>query len=436
MADIRSFFSGLYQKMVNGDDYYFVDQYQDDRFGLTGDNLQVAQNHPILTPALLFTSKIFSQARFHIENEVTGNIVKNHRYLDLLNDPNFYQTRIDFLETLYFMTIAQGYSVMYKKKLPGVVWIDSLYILNPSLIEWPLEYKSSLGSRKSIEKSNIVVKYDRNGENLDIKLKDLLFVYDSPNALNKNNIFKVKSRIEGLKQTLENTTDGLIAKNIVIRTNGKELISAKSSAGAVPLNPDEKERIENIYQSNYGLSKNKKRAIITRSDVTHKSLHIALRDLGLDESTKVDGNLIYTALHIPKDILSLEAKKTTYNNFKESMVSFIQNEMQGTGDYLAGVLTRDLKKKDKNLKIVCSYEHLPVMQYILLERYKVAQTRVQALKQAREAGLPDEKALELVGMDKNIKLKELVKTQQQNEQGNSNSGNSEEEKTRDELIGL
>ena len=426
MADIRGFFSSLYQKMVNGDDYYFVDQYQDDRFGLTGDNLHIAQNHPILTPALLFTSKIFSQAKFYIKNERTGEIVKDHKYLKLLNDPNFYQTRIDFLETLHFMMIAQGYSVIYKKKLTGVAWIDSLYILNPSLIEWPLQYKSSLGSRRSIENSNIVIKYDRNGENLDIKLKDLLFLYDSPNALNKNNVFKVKSRIEGLKQTLENTTDGLIAKNIVIRTNGKELISAKSSAGAVPLNPDEKERLENIYQADYGLSKNRKRAIITRSDVTHKSLHIALRDLGLDESTKVDGNLIYTALHIPKDILSLEAKKTTYNNFKESMVSFIQNEMQGTGDYVADVFNRDLNKTEPNLKIYCSYDHLPVMQYILLERYKVVQARVQALKEAREAGLPDVESLELVGMDKNIKLNKLIKNESKTNDGDSGNESEEE----------
>lgn len=433
MADIRSFFSGLYQKMVNGDDYYFVQSELDSRFGASGNNLHIAQNHPILTPALLFTSKIFSQAKFFIENENTGKIIKDHKYLKLLNDPNYYQTTIDFLESLHFMMIAQGYSVIYKKSLPGVAWSNSLYLLNPDLIEWPTQYRSKITSRKSIENSNLKIKYDRNGENLDINIKDLLFLYDCPNALNKTNMFKVKSRIDGLKQTLENTTDGLVAKNIIIRTNGKELISGKSGNGAIPLSPDEKLRLENIYQTNYGLSKKRRRAIITRSDVTHKSLHIALRDLGLDESTKVDGNLIYTALHIPKDILSLEAKKTTYNNFKESMVSFIQNEMQSTGDYVAGVFTRDLKKTNPNLKVVCSYDHLPVMQYILLEKYKIALTRVQALKAAREAGLPDEEALMLVGMDRNIKLNELTVKTGTNE---SEDSSEEEEKTIDELVGF
>jgi hypothetical protein len=418
MNNIRNALSGLYdgingvyQRMRNGDDYYFTNEFQDERYGMLGSNLEVAQNHPILTPALLFTSKIFSQCKFTIEDENTGKEVKDHKYLDLLRDPNYFQTQIDFLETLHFMMIAQGYAVIYKKKVPGGFYYNSLYILNPALIEWPENYETKLSSRKVLEKSKLTVKYDRNAENLDIKISDLLFCYDLPNALNKKNIYKVKSRLDGLHQTLENTKDSLIAKNIVLRTNGKELISAKSGAGAIPLTPDEKERIENIYQTNYGLTKNSKRAIITRSDVTHKSLHIALRDLGLDESIKVDGNLIYTALHIPKDILSLEAKKTTYNNFKESMVSFIQNEMQGTGDYLAQVLTRDLKKIDPKLKIVCSFDHLPVMQYILLEKYKVVAQRVEALQKARDAGLPDQEALELVGMDKNIKLNKLIKNE-------------------------
>ena len=104
------------------------------------------------------------------------------------------------------------------------------------------------------------------------------------------------------------------------------------------------------------------------------------------------------------------------------MVSFIQNEMQGTGDYLAQVFTRDLKKTNPNLKVVCSFDHLPVMQYILLERYKVVAQRVEALKKARDAGLPDENALELVGMDKNIKLKKLVK----NEESNNSNGEEKE----------
>lgn len=407
--------------MTSGEHYNFMEIYQNGNFNELGSNLEIAQNHPILTPALLFTSKIFSQARFEMINDNTGKKVNSNPYLDLLNNPNHYQTSIDLFETLHFMMIAQGYAICYKKKLPGVSTTNSLYILNPALVKWPDGFKTKMMSSANLKNDSRTIKYDEGGENIDIKIKDLMFFYDSPNGLQRN-FFKAKSRLDGLKQTLKNTNDSLTAKNIILRTNGKELITSKS--GGLPLTPEEKSRIENIYQANYGLSKSRKRAIITRSDITHKSLHIALRDLGLDESIKVDGNLIYTALHIPKDILSLEAKKTTYNNFKESMVSFIQNEMQGTLDYVLSVLNKDLKQIYPNYRLIGSYEHLPVMQFVLLEKYKVVETRGKALTTLRNAGLPDNIALEMCDLDPTIKLKEI---KNEKPEGNNSEGNNSEE---------
>lgn len=400
---LKSFFTGLYERMVDGSHIYSITGQEG--WGTNMSNLAMAQNHPILTPAMLFDSKIFSQAVFEIYDKDNKSVVKNHALLSLLNNPNHYQTTIDLLETLRFMMIAQGQSVAYLKKVPGGLSYNSIYILNPDLIKWPDGYTTKLSSRAVLDENNYKIIYDENSENLEIDLKDLLFFYDSPNGLNKKNSYKNKSRLDGLKQTLINTHDSLLAKNIILKTNGKELITGKAGTSGFPLDPEEKDRIEKIYQANYGLSKSRKRAIITRADVSHKSLHIALRDLGLDESVKVDGNLIYTALHIPKDILSLEAKKTTYNNFKESMVSFIQNEMQGSIDAVTAVFQKLIP--EENLVLRAHYNNLPVMQFVLLEKYKMIKLRVDALTAARKAGLPDADALELCDFDRNTKLTEL-----------------------------
>ena len=186
-----------------------------------------------------------------------------------------------------------------------------------------------------------------------------------------------------------------------------------------PLNKEEKDQIERNYQDNYGLGFNRKRGLVLSASVTHKSLHIALRDLGLDESVKTDGNIIYTALHIPKDIISLEAKKTTYNNFKESMVSYLQNEMQSSLDAFCAVFNKVLT--EEGLELQGDYEHLPIMQFILIERYKGVWERGNALNMLRASGLPDDIALEMVGMDKNINLAPLQST------SNSTEENIEEE---------
>jgi hypothetical protein len=381
---------------VQGENFYDLKAFDD--WGLKGSNLEIAQNHPILTPAILFVSKIFSQASFTVVRNSTDKKIDDHWLLSLLKKPNPYQTQQDFLETLMFMQIAQGVCVVYMKRIIGFQKPKQLYVLDYNLIEFSNKIKNGVTKQISSNIMNEYVKYDRNGENLDIQLKDLLFLYDLPNCLSKNP-FNVKSRLHGLKQTLINTNDSLLAKNIILKTNGKELITGKKEG--FPLDDDEKVNIESLWNNSFGLGFNRKRGVVTKSDLTWKSLHIALRDLGLDESVKVDGNLIYTALHIPKDILSLEAKKTTYNNFKESMVSYIQNEMQASLNSFVATLSTIV---EDNVTLKGSYEHMPIMQFVLIERYKGVEGQATALKALLLTGIPKEIALEMTGFEKTLDL--------------------------------
>jgi len=390
----------------NGNTFSDITSYNE--WSKFGNNLGIAQNHPILTPALLFVSKLFSQANFTVERISTGKAFDNSKVLALLNNPNAHQTRADFLETLMFMQIANGVGVIYTKRnmLSGTV--NSLYTLDYSLIVFPDSLKKGnfINASQTEKYLNTEILYDPHHENLKIKLKDLMFLYDLPNAMQRNP-YKVVSRIDGLKQTLINTQDSLIAKNIILKSNGKELISTIKDG--FPLNPEEKAEMEKAYSEEYGVTFNRKRGMVVQASVTHKSLHIALRDLGLDESIKVDGNIVYKALHIPKDIISLEAKKTTYNNFKESMVSYLQNEQQSSLDSLTAVFNKVLTEDGLELK--GDYEHLPIMQFILIERYKGVWERGNALLTLRKSGLPDKVALGLVGLDENIVLGDIVETQ-------------------------
>jgi len=391
----------FWERNKSGENWY-TELRDGEGFGLSGSNLEIAQNHPILTPALLFVSKLFSQADFYMENVKTKEKKYEHKVLDMLNNPNYYQTKMDLLESLMFMQIANGVAVLYKKSVIGMPdEVGAVYLLDYNKITWPENFKTNTSIKK--EDNNIgkqKIKYDKDGENLDIAIDDLYFFYDMPNAFNSKNLFSCKSRLDGLKQTLINTSDSLVAKNIILKTNGKEMLTGASDG--FPLSEDEKKEAQRLMNNRYGLSSTRSRSIVTKANLTWKSLHIAVRDLGLDESVKVDGNIIYTALHIPKDILSLEAKKTTYNNFKESMVSYIQNETQSTLDAFCEVI--NTSSSDKKWKLKGAYNHLPVMQYIMLERYDVVKKQGDALKSLLDNGVPNDIALEMCGMDKTIKL--------------------------------
>jgi len=396
-----SFKNLSWERNKSGENFY-TEVLEGKGWGCKASNLEMAQNHPILTPAMLFVSKLFSQANFYMKNVKTGELLSEHPLLNIINSPNFFQTKMDLLESLMFMQIATGVGVLYKKSVIGFEdEIETIYLLDFRKITWPDDFVTKLSiANKNNSNKNTVVIYDKDGENLNIKLSELMFFYDLPNGLDSSNIYKNKSRLDGLTQTLVNTVDSLVAKNIILKTNGKEMLSG--SKDGFPLDVDEKAHAERLFNVKYGLSKTRGRALITKANLTWQSLHIALRDLGLDESVKVDGNIIYTALHIPKDILSLEAKKTTYNNFKESMVSYIQNEHQSSLDSFCEVINKGIPYK--GLKLVGSYDHLPVMQTIKKEKYDSAKTQGEALKALLDAGVPDEIALELVGLPKNTKL--------------------------------
>ncbi len=408
----------LWSRTKDGENFYDLTALGE--WGINGTNLDVAQNHSILTPAILFVAKLFSQAELHVERVSTGKKVDGHELIKFFKNPNRYQTFPDFLETLLFMQIAQGVAIVFCKKIPGFAKPKAMYLLKIDLIKWPEEFEEEnfKAFNDKVFKKSIV--YDEHGENIVIKIDDLLFLYDLPNGMHKNP-FEVRSRLDGLKQTLVNSHDSSIAKNIILKSNGKELISG--SKEGFPLTPDEKKDAEDLFNSKYGLTVKGKRGMITKAQLTWKSLHIALRDLGLDESVKIDGNIIYTALHIPKDIISLEAKKTTYNNFKESMVSYIQNEMQATLDSFVAVFQVLL---DDTFVLRGSYEHMPIMQFILIERYQGIKGQAEALNALLRTGIPKEIALEMTGFEKTLELTPLMQLENNGQQETSTSRTEQE----------
>jgi len=419
MFQLSNSFKQIYNKIfhekdVSGNNWYYASEIGgfDNN---SSSNLNYCLKHPILTPAMLFVSSVFSNAKFTVKDISTNKETKNHNILRVLNKPNYYMNRTDLLMTSMFLKISEGVSVLYLKRgLTGE--LDSIYPLVYSLIEFPKFDKKLIFSK---DKDSILeqrVLYDKDGENINIKLKDLVFLYDLPNVGglrgNNNNPFYAESRITGLIQTLKNANDSFTAKNIILKTNGKELITGSGDSTA-PFTKTEKESVEQKFNSFYGLSFNRRRGIVTSSNINWKSLHIALRDLGLDESVKVDGNVIYTALHIPKDILSLEAKKTTYNNFKESMISYIQNVHISEINDFCETLTVALLGDGEEL--VGTYDHMPIMHEHNSVKYKTIESRATALQSLLNVGIPEELALEMCEFDTTIKLN--------NNSNNSNNSN-------------
>jgi len=408
----------IYERTLDENNWYFIED--DMRWSVDESNLQYSLRHPILTPALLFLSNLFAQVRFSVVDKKTQEVIEGHPLTKLLADPNFYQSRIDFLESAQFLKIAQGRVGIWKKRIIGFEEIDQLYLLRADLITFPEGYQTKhIFDKQRDELGKQTITYDKDNLNIKIPLKDIVWLFDLPNVSNKKNFFENESRITGLHQVLKNVLDTELAKNIIIKTNGKEMISGDSATGGFPFGGDEQKNAKQIFNDQLGLGFGRSRLWMTKAKVTHKNLTVAMRDLGHDESVKVDGNIIYTALHIPKDILSLEAKKTTYNNFKESLTSFIQNDMQAQANDFAEAFIGELEEGEE---LIPSFQHLPVMQFIEIEKYTAIQGRAKALDDLINAGVPQKEALELCGFPKNMKLDEKARQAAKPQVATANGG--------------
>ena len=366
------------------------------------DTLSMAENHPLLTPALLFISKIVSQAEIKTINPTTKKPILKNPIAQLLEKPNWYQTKLDLLEELTFSTIANGIGVIFVKRTLGMADPNSLYVLNYLLLEFPdsLNTRNFVNMAKTDERLNTDVIYDKNGEKLTIKLRDLIFFYDVPNTSKKNKLEAV-SRLTGISQTLINTCDSEKAKNIILKTNGKELISGTKEGFG--LTPKEKEQVERDWQNNYGLGMSRKRGIITQSAVTWKSLHVIMRDLGHEESIKGDASIIFATLHLPQDVYSISGAKSTYKNANQSLISYIQNEIQPTLNSFLATLNAYFFR-DGNIEFAGTYENMPVMLEFKTVKYSGITSQVTALEAMIRVGFSPEIALETCGFDKTIKL--------------------------------
>ena len=355
------------------------------------DKLEVATTNPVLMPAIQLIASYFASAKFY-EVDGGGKLVRDSKILQLLNRPNPLQNADDFLKQFIWYKYAAGFNYIYPvasgANKQNVNNVEYFYNLKPDLIEFGDEFLNGfIRSNADLSRfNNQTIIYDKKKQNLKLKVGDLLPFYDLANGLCENPIIS-PSRIDALKMQISNINRALDAKNIVIQTNGKEMITNETvgNVAKIPLNPTEKEDVKRLLDARtgeYGLGKGKSRTIITNSALKYQSLHIPLKDLGLDESVMNDAQAIINAFNIPPELFSLNGTSATFENQEKAVIHFLQSKIQVELDDFTDTFNDVYKTK-----LVARLDHLPIMRSN--EKAKIASLRSLAfgLKILVEAGI-------------------------------------------------
>lgn len=348
-------------------------------FGNEENFLSWSLSNPVLFSAIATRSKLFSQMQITCV-DANGNEVDAPE-LKLLANPNYFQNQNDFLYQYMWFMSAVGENYMYKIQPLSTQTPKALYNLIPSEICWNDIMKldkfivtqkdfNALGEKK--------IEYKLNNTTHEIPLKNITPFYDVANGLKKNSLMSSPSRVQSIKKVLCNIEENIKSKNINLKFSQKYLATNKTLVnGTTPLlKDDDRKAVENILGA--------KSIQITNGDVNVAHLVSDLKRLYLDEQFKTDANTVMLAFELNKNIIDYVLSGSTFDNQEQGIIRYIQSSIQPSADNFVNSLSSSLGLVDRGLKLKASYNHLPVMQSVMLTKMDSFKSSQEMIKIALE----------------------------------------------------
>jgi hypothetical protein len=342
--------------------------------------LELSLNNPVLMTIVALRSRLYSQMDIkHVNSK--GVVIENSPYVNLLNTPNFFQSKEDFFfQQMWFLSTA-GTDFIYQKKAFTNDLPKALYNLVPSEIDFNEAHKLSkfivtekdkkaFGERK--------IKYTLDSTTYELSLAELIPLYDLSNGLTNNAFFQSQSRVKGIAKILNNIDQNIKSKNVNLQFSQKYLSKNESTGNEAQIQAPDRTDIERKLDS--------KNLIVTNANIDVKHLVSDMKRLYLDEQFADDANKCLLAFEMNKNVLNYFAKDSTFDNQSQGIISYIQNSIQTTAKNTMNSLSQQWGLFERGEKLIASYDHLASMQPVVNDKIKSFGEMQDALKVALENG--------------------------------------------------
>lgn len=321
--------------------------------------LELSLTNPVLNTIVSLRSSLYSQMRIkHLD--ANGKEKASSPYLDLLKNPNFFQTQEDFLfQQMWFLSVA-GINFIYQKKIFQNDIPKGMYNLIPSEIDlkntnkinkfiWTKQDIKAFGEKE--------IEYTLYNTIYRLKLNELIPLYDLANGLKPNTFFESPSRVKAIHKVLQNIEANLSSKHKNLQFSAKYIGKNQSNGNEAQIQPTDRTAIEKVLSS--------KDVLTTNANIEYKHLVSDLKRLYLDEQFADDANKCLLAFEMNKNVLNYFAKDSTFENQSEGIISYITNSLQTTANNTMNSLSQQWGLFEKGEKLVASYDHLAVMQEVV-----------------------------------------------------------------------
>jgi len=352
-----------YTFLDGGNTFAYSDQY-----------LKWSHENIVLMTIIALRSRLYSQMEIkHYKGDV---LVENSPYIALLNNPNYFQSKEDFFfQQMWFLSVA-GTDFVYQIKAFTNELPKAIYNLIPSDIELNNAHKVNKFIVTEKDKKAFgerQIKYTLDDTVYNLRLSDLIPLYDLSNGLSNNQFFQSKSRIEGIKKVLCNIDENVKSKNTNLQMSAKYIGKNTGTGNESQLQPTDRQNIEKSIARNSLLLTNQGSV-----DVQH--LVTNMKQLYLDEQFADDANKCLLAFEMNKNVLNYFAKDSTFDNQSQGIISYIQNSIHTTAKNTMNSFNQQWGLYEKGERLVASYDHLAVMQPVVNDKIKSFTEMQNAIK--------------------------------------------------------
>jgi len=384
--NIGSWLSGFLRverNKLGGFSYWFGDS----AFGNEKDFLKWSLSNPVLMTVIALRAKLYSQMEITARDS-KGEIVENLPEVKLLYKPNYFQSKQDFFFQQMWYLSAVGDCFTYQKRPFTTEVPTSIFNLIPDKTNFDDIFKldsfiSSNADIKAFEKKTVEYTLHKTRHNL--LLRDIIPFYDLANGLVCDAWMRSNSRVESIKGVLQNIEENIKSKSINLKMSQKYLASNKAPTDGQPQIQDaDRKDIEDKLRVNS--------LHITNANVEVSHLVKDLKNLYLDPTYRQDAITVMLAFDMNKEVMNYsESGASTYDNFSSGLIAVIQNSIQASADNTMNSFTNSWKLDEKGIKLVASFNHLPIMQTLVKSKVDTLSSLTQSLNDAVVGGLITQK---------------------------------------------
>lgn len=337
-----------FNQLLNNSKESFV-TIDDNEFELyrTTPELQIVVNRD----AQMLSSGIFKHRK------QDGTEIENSPYVKLLNNPNPFQSKNEWLIDYQIQKNIYGNQFLYVNK-------PKLSDLPKALVNLPAYGMKVLSTDKYFRQTKIEdiikgYKLEYKGNTDSFEFYEVIHTKIS----NPNDILIGLSPLHGLTMPLSNIRGAYGFRNKIIVKNGALGIlssQAKDQSGGIPLSTDERQRIEKQYLNDYGTGDGQNTIMMTGSPLQWQSMSYPTKDLLLFEEIDADFKRIIDTYGHNENIYST-SQASKYDNLAGAWKMVYQDRIMNEAETLCYNLSKYFKLIEKGEYIELDYSHLPVL---------------------------------------------------------------------------